>query len=117
MSHFQVTIPGLVKIIKSAGPKQVGTSDTTVYTVTSGRTFYATGVIVTNPVSGSDATVYLYDGPSTNGKQPILPLYVKEKTVEKIDEAVLKGAPQFLSSIVAYSTLSGVWVQVIGYEG
>ena len=103
----------IVEGVRKSAVKQVTDADTTVYEVTSGRTFYASAIIVAG-ISG--AVVSIYDGPSSGGVQPILPIPLEDKGPVIINRRVLNDTPEFLSSVVAKSTISGVWVQIIGVE-
>jgi len=107
-------IPGKIKIYKSK-TVQVGTSDTTVYEVTSGRKFYLEGLVLTETGS-SAATVDIFDGPSANDVRPIAPVIVDATSTKTISESVLKGAVPFENSVVMKSSSGTTWVTVIGYE-
>ena len=112
-------IPRIVQIRKS-NTVQLGTSDTTVYTVTSNRVFYLEALIITETRSGVHPTINIYDGPSSSGVRPIAPIQFDDasstnKTLT-IGVDVLRGTPQFKHSVVATTTTSGTWITVIGYE-
>ena len=109
-------LPGIIKIGKASDAKLLGSSDTTVYTVTSGRVFHLEGLIITAK-SGYAPLVEIYDSPSANGVQPVTPIGVRAGDTIYIGYDVFRGAPEFKSSVVAKASTSGVaWMQVIGYE-
>jgi hypothetical protein len=112
-------VPGVIQIRKYR-TVQLGSSDTTVLSITSGRVFYLEGVIVTETRSGVHPTINIYDGPSESGVRPIAPIQFDDSTSTNktltIGENVLRGTPRFKHSVVATSSVSGTWITVIGYE-
>lgn len=90
------------------------TSGTTIYTVTSGRKFTVKSLIITNPVSGEIATVSFYDADVSTSNPPLPPIMLDTGTIS-FSENELHGVT-FISSVVAWSDTSGVWVHIGGFE-
>jgi len=87
-------------------------SATTIYQVTSGRKFYLKSLIITN--LSSEALVSIYDSTSSSNP-PIPPIKAPAQDTVALGEGDIHGAT-FISSVIAYSTTSGVWIHVGGYE-
>jgi len=107
-------IPGKIRIYKSA-TIQVGNTDTTVWTVTDGRVFYLEGIILTE-TGASNATVDIYDGPSSGGVRPLAPIIVPAGSTKEIGETITRGAIPFKNSVVMVSSTGTTWVTIVGYE-
>jgi len=88
---------------------------TPVYPVTSRRKFRPRSIIVTNPVSGTTANVRLYDLVSA-AETLRLQLMVRDNDTVVLNRDDLYGAPDFLTSVVAVSSVSGVFIMVGGDE-
>jgi len=93
----------------------------TVYQVTSGRRFRLTSFIATN--KSGDAVVDLYDAASGAAQafgesgRPMLSVIVPAAKTVALDERVLGTMElDFISAVVAFTTVSGVWVRVGGVE-
>jgi hypothetical protein len=91
----------------------------TLHTVTSGRIFALKTLIVTN--RSGDCEVNLYDaasgGPQIFGTsgQPLLRLIVGAVKTEAYGDDFLKGV-NFVSSIVAFASVSGTFCRIGGFE-
>ena len=87
----------------------------TAYTVTSGRIFRLKSLILTN-FSG-EATVSIYDSASSAGEtvSKRFPVKVKERDTVALGEQELHGM-DYVSSVVVFSTVSGLYSWVGGVE-
>ena len=90
-------------------------SATAVYSVTAKRKFKLQSVIVDNPISGSPADVRLDDLVSSL-ETLRLKLTVRDLDTVALNKDELIGVKDFLTGVVAVSSVSGVWVHVGGYE-
>ena len=102
------------RIPKASDAVTVGTSDTTIYKVTSGRTFSLKSVILTNPTA-SDAEVSIYDGASADGRRK-LDIMVSAGTTKVLDKNVVEGIEFKYGDVVGVSSVDGVVVTVTGEE-
>ena len=87
----------------------------TAYTVTSGRVFRLKSLILTN-ISGM-ATVSIYDSASSSGEtvSKRFPVIAKAAETTILEEEQLHGA-DYLSSVVVFSNVSGLYARVGGVE-
>jgi len=102
------------KIPKASDAVEVSDTDTTIYKVTSGRTFQLRGVIITNPTTG-DVRVSLYDGPSADGRKK-LDVIVAAGQTKVLDKNVLEGIEFKYGDVVGVSSTAGAVVVVTGDE-
>ena len=115
MSEARGIIHGRPKLLTAANTAY------TVYTVSAGRKFRLTSLIATN--TSGDAILDIYDaasgGPQAFGVsgEPMLKVVVPAQQTIVLDKDVLEPMElDFLSAVVIFSTVSGVWVRVGGYE-
>jgi hypothetical protein len=94
--------------------KTANNFSTEIYQVTSGRSFKVETVIITNK-SGL-ANVVLYDAVSSEISSKRLDVMVGASDTVILNKDDLIGVQDFLSSVVAYTSISGVWIHVGGYE-
>lgn len=85
----------------------------TVYTVTSGRKFKPTTIICTN--FSADARVSIYDDTSDESTR-IIELVVGAVKTEVLGPDELIGIREVLSSVVARTSISGLFMHIGGYE-
>lgn len=89
----------------------------TIYQVTSGRIFHLENVIVTNRSGTAEVNIYdcMSGDPSLSGTLRLRLIVGAVKTEFIGDGEAIKGCT-FYSSVVAFSTVSGVWIHVGGTE-
>ena len=110
-------IDGVISKIEKGGGVTVGStaSGYTAYTVTSGRIFRLKSLILTN-FSG-EATASIYDSASSSGEtvSKRFPVKVKERDTVALGEQELHGR-DYVSSVVVFTTVSGLYAWVGGAE-
>jgi|Deesub1362A_J573_1020465.scaffolds.fasta_scaffold00652_28 hypothetical protein len=89
-------------------------TDKTVYTVSTGRTFRLTDIIVANK-EGSAVTVTIWDGASATGTK-MLVVQVPATDTKAITD--IRNGPEFATSVVAQvsSYTNGSSITIGGYE-
>jgi len=89
----------------------------TIYQVTSGRVFHLENIIATNRSGTAELNIYdSFSGdPSLSGTLRARLVLGATKTEFIGDGEAIKGVT-FVSSVVAFSTVSGVWLHVGGTE-
>ncbi len=103
------------KIPKASNAVTVKDSDTTIYKVTSGRTFTAKSVILTNPLT-SEARVMIYDGASSDGRKKLDVIVGAGETFALGREELYEGVEFKYGDVVGVGSVSGVVVTIIGEE-
>lgn len=92
------------------------TSGFTIYEVTSGRSFKPRTLTLTNE-RASNAVVTFYDATSdANGSNRLLKVIVGAEKSEILEPTDLLGVREVVSGLEAFTTMSGLFCHVGGYE-
>lgn len=91
-------------------------TDTTIYSKTSGRKLFITGLIITNKNTTNDATVDLYDGASADGRK-LLSVIVPSGETLLLNKNILGDSVYCeYGDLVAQSDQVTVTITPCGYE-